>query len=78
MEEKQKLETQKGIALPDDFANALKSKPELLAVLERMRPSCQQDYVHWIEADSENRAQRIDRVLEKIVRWGKRHQLLVG
>ena len=72
------MKTQKGVSIPDDFAQVLANHSQLLAVLERMRPSCQQEYVDWIMQSKEQdiRTRRINSVLAKITDWGERHQLL--
>ena len=72
------MKTEKGVSIPEDFAHALKNNPALLAVLERMRPSCQREYVAWINAAKEPtaRSPRIASVLVKIADWGARHKLL--
>ncbi len=69
------MRTKKGIALPNDFAGVLQSRPLVQAVFERMRPSCQREYAEWIDAakKAETRAKRIDHTLDKIAEWGKRH-----
>ena len=72
------MESKKGIALPDDFAELLQGQPQLLTVFERMRPSCQRGYADWIDgaADETARTHRIERVMGKISKWGERHQLI--
>lgn len=72
------MKTDKGTELPRDLAAALNSQPQLLHVLDQMRPSCQLGYVKFIgeSADDEIRQQRIERTLTKIAKWGARHDLI--
>ena len=72
------MKTGKGTTLPDDFAAALSTQPQLLHVLDHMRPSCQLGYVQYIgdSADESMRRERIERTLAKIARWGVRHLLI--
>jgi uncharacterized protein YdeI (YjbR/CyaY-like superfamily) len=74
------MQSQKGIALPDDFAESLQAQQELLAIFERMRPSCQRDYVDWINQvdESQARSHRIIRVLAKVSKWGERHPVITS
>ncbi len=72
------MKTDKGTDLPHDFAAALNHQPQLLRVLDQMRPSCQLGYVKYIgeAADEIVRRQRIERTLAKIAKWGARHSLI--
>jgi uncharacterized protein YdeI (YjbR/CyaY-like superfamily) len=72
------MKTAKGTELPPDFAAALDHQPQLLHVLDQMRPSCQLGYVQYLGAsvDDDARQQRIERALAKIARWGARHDLI--
>jgi uncharacterized protein YdeI (YjbR/CyaY-like superfamily) len=73
--EKAHMVTKKGIAVPPELADALQAQPQLLAVFERMRPSCQREYADWISEGrkSETRAARVDKTLAQIAQWGERH-----
>ena len=72
------MQTEKGISLPDDFAEMLDAQPQLLNVLNQMRPSCQRGYVDWIDAaqDQTARFKRLERAIAKIEKWGIRHALI--
>jgi uncharacterized protein YdeI (YjbR/CyaY-like superfamily) len=69
------MKTQKGVEIPQVLAQALSTQYGLLNTLERMRPSCQREYVEWITSAKTDEAQtkRIALVLERIFKWGEHH-----
>ncbi len=69
------METQKHILIPDDLAAELQTRPELQAVFERMRPSCQREYAEWVDdaQKPDTRQRRIASVLTQVGEWGERH-----
>jgi uncharacterized protein YdeI (YjbR/CyaY-like superfamily) len=73
------METQKHVVIPDDLAAALQDRPDLQAVFERMRPSCQREYADWVDDAKkiDTRQRRIASVLTQVSEWGKRHPIRV-
>ncbi|MBI5814313.1 MAG: YdeI/OmpD-associated family protein [Nitrospinae bacterium] len=69
------MKTKKGAKVPADLAMALKPKAGLLATFQRMKPSCQSEYVEWVESaiKPQTRAKRIASVIGKVSEWGSRH-----
>lgn len=65
------MKTQKGVVIPDDFANALKKNQTTLAAFEAMPPSHQLEYCEAIvEAKKpEIRQRRITGAIEMILKW---------
>ena len=72
------MKTGKGVEVPGDLAAALDGDAEALRVFERMRPSCQREYVQWItEAKKDaTRTRRLAAALTRIRDYGARHGLL--
>ena len=72
------VETEKGIALPDDFAEMLQAQPQIRLAFEQMRPSCQRGYADWITqaADDSVRVRTLEHAVSKIEKWGVRHNLI--
>ena len=66
------MKTAKGTEVPAALVAALKSAAPERAIFERMRPSCQKEYVKWVaEAKKpETQARRVAKVLEQIAVWG--------
>ena len=73
-----RVRTEKGVDVPDDLAAALTGDAEALRTFERMRPSCQREYVQWVtEAKKEaTRTRRLAGALVRIRDYGARHGLL--
>jgi len=74
------VKTAKGIEVPAVLAVALKSATTERAIFERMRPSCQKEYVKWVaEAKKpETQARRVAQALEQIAAWGEEHPTRPG
>jgi uncharacterized protein YdeI (YjbR/CyaY-like superfamily) len=74
------MKTRKGVEVPTELAALLAEDSEARRVFERMRPSCQSEYVVWVsEAKTEaTRARRLAGVLKRIRDYGARHGLLDG
>ena len=72
------METEKGVTLPDDFAEMLARQPQIRLTFEQMRPSCQRGYADWITQaqDETARSRRLERAVTKIEKWGVRHNLI--
>jgi uncharacterized protein YdeI (YjbR/CyaY-like superfamily) len=69
------MKTHKGVAVPQDLADALRADSGLGETFERMRPSCQREYAGWVDAAKthDTRARRIASVLTAVTKWGGRH-----
>ena len=72
------MRTEKGTQVPDDLAAALAGDTEAQRIFERMRPSCQREYVQWVtEAKKDaTRTRRLAGALTRIRDYGARHGLL--
>jgi uncharacterized protein YdeI (YjbR/CyaY-like superfamily) len=72
------MKTDKGIDIPDDLLKVLAADREALRVFQRMRPSCQREYVQWIRdaKKDETRARRLSGAVVRIREYGARHGLL--
>ena len=72
------VRTDKEVDVPDDFAAALAGDAEARRIFERMRPSCQREYVQWVtEAKKDaTRTRRLAGALIRIHDYGARHGLL--
>jgi uncharacterized protein YdeI (YjbR/CyaY-like superfamily) len=72
------MKTGKGVEAPEDLAAALAGDAEALRVFERMRPSCQREYVQWVtDAKTDPaRTRRLAGALTRIRDYGARHGLL--
>src|SRR5438552_1736116 len=68
------METKRGEPVPNDLAAALTAEPPMLAMWQKMRPSCQAEYVKYVsEAKKpETRARRIAYVLRQVAEWHAR------
>ena len=75
---KAEMKTEKGVDVPGDLAAALAGDAEAWRIFERMRPSCQREYVQWVaEAKREaTRTRRLAGALARIRDYGARHGLL--
>ncbi|MCC6521514.1 MAG: DNA alkylation repair protein [Polyangiaceae bacterium] len=69
------LKTKGGIDIPLDLATAVEADPKLLAMWQRLRPSCQREHVGSVlEAKRpETRRRRIVAVVKATVEWNDRH-----
>jgi hypothetical protein len=69
------VKTKGGIQIPEELATALRSKPGVLAMWERLRPSCQREHVGSVldAKRPETRRRRIAAVVEATVEWNERH-----
>lgn len=69
------MKTAKGVDVPADVASALRADAEVAAVFEAMRPSCQKEYVAWVEEAKkpETRARRLEKLAERVREYGARH-----
>ena len=72
------MKTEKGVEVPDDLAAALAGDAEALRIFERMRPSCQRQYVQWVTQAKKDatRTRRLAGALTRIRDYGVRHGLL--
>ena len=72
------MQTEKGFEVPSDLLAVLAADQHALRIVERMRPSCQREYVQWIgEAKKEpTRARRLASVPDRIREYGGRHGML--
>jgi uncharacterized protein YdeI (YjbR/CyaY-like superfamily) len=63
------------IAVPDDFAEALKGNPAAQAALDRFAPSHRREYLEWITEGkrAETRAKRIAQAVEWLAEGKKRN-----
>ena len=75
MQRQDKIDTRKGVSVPEDFAGLLRADARALAIFEAMRPSCQKSSVKWIEEAKkrETRERRIEKAREMILEYGQRH-----
>jgi len=69
------MTTSNGVDVPEELAEALKSRQVLHDTFERMSAACQREYVQWIgEAKrAETRLKRVEGTLTGIAEWGERH-----
>ncbi len=69
------MRTKAGIEVPPDLAAALKASHELLAMWQRLRPSCQREHVASVvdAKRPDTRGRRIAAVVEATVEWNGRH-----
>jgi uncharacterized protein YdeI (YjbR/CyaY-like superfamily) len=69
------MRTKGGIEIPGDLAAALERDPNLLAMWERLRPSCQREHVAAVldAKRPDSRARRVDAVLRDTMDWCTRH-----
>jgi uncharacterized protein YdeI (YjbR/CyaY-like superfamily) len=74
------MKTHKDIEVPTELAALLAVDSEARRVFERMRPSCQREYVVWVSAaeTEATRARRLAGVLNRIRDYGARHGLFGG
>ncbi len=69
------MKTDKGVEIPGDMADVLAADADALHIFQRMRPSCQREYVQWVtEAKrEETRARRLAGLVARIRDYGARH-----
>lgn len=69
------METKKGIKIPESLAEYLRDSKELKNAWDKLRPSCQLDYVERVNKakSEENRQAKIDRIIELTMDYAKRH-----
>lgn len=74
------MNTRKGIDIPKDLADALRSDGGPGETFERLRPSCQKEYAAWVDTAKkpDTRARRIASVLAEVAKWGDRHKAKAG
>lgn len=72
------MRTDKGVEVPNDLLEVLAADQDALRIFQRMRPSCQREYVQWVsEAKKETtRARRLANVPARIRDYGVRHGML--
>ena len=72
------MKTEKGIEIPGDLLTVLEADREALRVFQKMRQSCQREYVQWVtEAKRETtRGRRLASVVSRIREYGARHGML--
>jgi uncharacterized protein YdeI (YjbR/CyaY-like superfamily) len=69
------MKTKKGETIPQDLAQALETVPDMLIAWEKLRPSCQKDYVELVmKAESAKMRERtIQRILKMTADYHQRH-----
>jgi len=69
------MKTKGGIDVSEDLATALRAQPDLLAMWERLRPSCQREHVAALldAKRAETRRRHVAAVLAATVEWSERH-----
>lgn len=72
------MKTETGVEVRDDLAAALAGDAEALRTFERMRPSCQRQYVQWVTQAKRDatRTRRLAGALTRIRDYGAPHSLL--
>jgi uncharacterized protein YdeI (YjbR/CyaY-like superfamily) len=70
-----KMENKSGQLLPEDLAKRLEKDADLLAAWEKLRPSCQRDYLALIEAapDAAARKAKLTQVLKLTQEYAAKH-----
>src|SRR5690606_8881938 len=71
----ERMETKKGVKVPESLAKTLQESKELKNAWDKLRPSCQREYVERVnKAKSEQkRKEKIDRIIELTLDYAKRH-----
>jgi uncharacterized protein YdeI (YjbR/CyaY-like superfamily) len=69
------MKTKLGQPLPEDLAKRLEKDADLLAAWDKLRPSCQRDYVANIEAapDAAARKAKLTQVVKLAQEYAARH-----
>ncbi len=69
------MKTKKGETIPKDLAQALETAPDMLIAWDKLRPSCQKDYVELVlkAEDQQMRERTIQRVLKMTENYYRRH-----
>src|SRR5690606_2314319 len=71
----ERLETKKGVKVPESLAKTLQESKELKNAWDKLRPSCQREYVERVNKakSEEKRKEKIDRIIELTLDYAKRH-----
>lgn len=69
------METKKGVQVPESLAKTLQESKELKNAWDKLRPSCQREYVERVNKakSEEKRKEKIDRIIELTLDYAKRH-----
>lgn len=69
------METKKGIEVPESLAKHIREKKDLRNAWDKLRPSCQRDYVKRVNKakSEEKRKDKIDRIIELTMDYAARH-----
>ncbi len=69
------MKTKKGEPIPQDLAQALETAPDMLIAWDKLRPSCQKDYIELVvkAEDPEMRELAIQRILKMTADYYRRH-----
>lgn len=69
------MKTKSDIDIPVDLASALEADPKVLAMWERLRPSCQREYVASVldAKRPDTRKRRVTAVVKATLEWSSRH-----
>lgn len=69
------METKNGIKVPESLAKHLRESKDLKNAWDKLRPSCQRDYVDRVNKakSQEKREEKIDRIIELTMDYAKRH-----
>ncbi len=69
------METKKGIKIPESLANHLRKSKDLKYAWDKLRPSCQLDYVERVNnaKTEEARKDKIERIIELTIDYAERH-----
>jgi uncharacterized protein YdeI (YjbR/CyaY-like superfamily) len=67
--------TKKGVNLPTELEAALKNA-EVLNAWKSLRPSCQREYVKWVEEakKAETRERRVDSVVKQVIEQSPKYR----
>src|SRR5690606_83676 len=71
----ERMETKKGVKVPESLAKTLQESKELKNAWDKLRPSCQREYVERVNKakSEEKRKEKIDRIIELTLDYAKRH-----
>ena len=69
------MKTKKGETIPQELAQALETAPDMLIAWDKLRPSCQEDYVELVmkAEDPQMRERTIQRILKMTADYFQRH-----
>jgi uncharacterized protein YdeI (YjbR/CyaY-like superfamily) len=70
------MKTKSGEAIPQDLSSALSGKSKILQAWHTLRPSCQREYLKWVQEAKrpETRQRRIASVLERTAEYAEKHR----